>query len=153
MAKSLYSYIRCHLELRRRVIMYEVLFLFLGKCIPGGLEVLVLCPQCTDILYNFWTFKKFFSLQNLHLSGRMLHQLSVCEVNVHFTGCLSFVRRVNRKLSDWPQNGTSAFNEISFSSWRERRICGIICCWFRVLACLIVYYDCVLFPLWFLLLF
>jgi hypothetical protein len=54
--------------------MYEGLFLFLGKCIPGGLEVLVLCPQSTDILYNFWTFKKFFSIQNLHLSGRMLHQ-------------------------------------------------------------------------------
>jgi len=44
--------------------MYKGFFfcfvLFLGKCIPGGLEVLDLCPQCTDILYSFWTFKKFF---------------------------------------------------------------------------------------------
>jgi len=40
--------------------MYEEPFLFLGKCIPGGLEVSVLCPQCTDILYNFCAFKIFF---------------------------------------------------------------------------------------------
>lgn len=50
--------------------------------------MLDLCPKYTDILYSFWAFKKFFSMQNLHLSGRMIHQLSVCKVNVLFTGWL-----------------------------------------------------------------
>jgi hypothetical protein len=56
--------------------MYGEPFLFLGKFIPGGLEVSVLCPHCTDISYNFWAFKFFFSVRNLHLSGRMLHQFA-----------------------------------------------------------------------------
>ena len=61
----------------------------------------------------------------------MIHQSPVWKVNVHFTGCLSFVWRVNRKLSDWPQNGTAAYSEISFIRWRERGISWVICCWFQ----------------------
>jgi hypothetical protein len=68
------------------VYWYDIFHILLS--LLPGLEVLDLCPQCTDILYSFLTFKKLFPIQNLHLSGRMIHQLSVCKLNVHFTGWL-----------------------------------------------------------------
>ena len=79
--------------------MYEGLFLFLGKCIPGGLEVSVLCPQYTDIFTTFGHLKSFFHTKFAFVRKNASSGISLrgkCAFHRLFVFCMKGEERVVR---------------------------------------------------------